>query len=948
MALLCVVPGNAQAVPRNLKWWTLRTEHFEINYHEGVYSLAVRAAGILEKAYARLSSWFDWKIARRVQVVLSDETDSSNGSARVVPYNLITVFLAPPASDSTLNDASNWFKVLLVHELTHIFHMDQARGAPWLLNKILGKVVTPNAAEPVWLVEGTAVLSESALTDGGRLRNSIYHMMLRSSALAGDLPKPDTLSGTGTRWPGYTSAYLFGSGLMLDLAFWYGMGAVSEMAARYSSKLIPFSLNITLRESIGISWLDLYENWKRRVIDESRAAEQEVTRLGARQGRRITHRGFHVQWPRFDVTGKSLLFTARGIDDDSLLITRRGDGTEKILLRLKGRAGADFTPDGRGIVFCQRGIIRNDFNYNDLYYLDLKTGLQRRLTNGLRVERPDVSPNGKKIAVSLVKAGRRDVAVLDLETGALQVLTGRMDVQSCDAPRWSPDGRKIVFSTWRKDGARNITLMDVSSGKSEFLTAQRSQDIDPCFTPDGKAIIFSSDRSGIYQLYQYDIATGGLHGITRLIGGAFAPEPSPDGKNLVYVGYTDDGYDLFEIPLNGDLYEVEPEPSDRPILSDAGKEDVVISGPESYSPWHTMAPRAWVPVIVADSKRQELGMFLSGRDALGRLFWAADLNYTFGGTGWMGQATYVYSRLYPTFSLNAWYSHSNHAMGYLLRDGSYRPYEQHNFGGSLYMSLPVINYWSYHRLLLGFKVNAWIRKAERQTDFDPAELQPVYPKDRISSGIIFGYYYSNSRSYVLTPGPARGRRISARLSLHLPELGSDFRNAAADLRYTEYLPLSWRDHVLALNLALGMGIGDFGHTPYYSLGGMPDQDLFQALLIGERLPSAVLRGFEPGALSSNRFILLNLEHRFPLSFVERGLSTLPFYLGKVYGAVFLDAAEAGRGGFEPEDLKFGTGLEIRADTTLAYYLPFTFRLGFSHGWGYYGENRFYFGIGTPY
>jgi predicted nucleic acid-binding protein len=61
-------------------------------------------------------------------IVLTDDTDSSNGSAQVLPYNLIRLYVTAPESVSVLNDHDDWMYGLVVHEYAHILHLDNITG----------------------------------------------------------------------------------------------------------------------------------------------------------------------------------------------------------------------------------------------------------------------------------------------------------------------------------------------------------------------------------------------------------------------------------------------------------------------------------------------------------------------------------------------------------------------------------------------------------------------------------------------------------------------------------------------------------------------------------------------------------------------------------------------------------------------------------------------------
>jgi Tol biopolymer transport system component len=63
----------------------------------------------------------------------------------------------------------------------------------------------------------------------------------------------------------------------------------------------------------------------------------------------------------------------------------------------------------------------------------------------------------------------------------------------------------------------------------------RAIDGGAAWSPDGKVIYFASDRTGIFNLYAYELATKKISQVTNVLGGAFTPAPSPDGKALVFT-----------------------------------------------------------------------------------------------------------------------------------------------------------------------------------------------------------------------------------------------------------------------------------------------------------------------------------------------------------------------------------------------------------------------------
>jgi outer membrane protein assembly factor BamA len=108
-----------------------------------------------------------------------------------------------------------------------------------------------------------------------------------------------------------------------------------------------------------------------------------------------------------------------------------------------------------------------------------------------------------------------------------------------------------------------------------------------------------------------------------------------------------------------------------------------------------------------------------------------------------------------------------------------------------------------------------------------------------------------------------------------------------------------------------------------------------------------LRGYPSVIVAGRSYALGNLEYRFPIVNIDRGPSTLPLFLNRVTGNVFLDYGSA----FDLLDqakFKTGTGAELWFDMTLGYIAAFTFRIGYARGLSSGGIDKTYFVAAVPY
>jgi TolB protein len=104
------------------------------------------------------------------------------------------------------------------------------------------------------------------------------------------------------------------------------------------------------------------------------------------------------------------------------------------------------------------------------------------------------------------------------------------------APRFSPDGSRVVMSVARGGGS-DIVTVDLASRASRRLTDSGSIDVSPCYSPDGSQIVFNSDRGGDQQLYVMGADGSGVRRISFGSGRYATPVWSPRGDLIAYTRF---------------------------------------------------------------------------------------------------------------------------------------------------------------------------------------------------------------------------------------------------------------------------------------------------------------------------------------------------------------------------------------------------------------------------
>jgi TolB protein len=220
--------------------------------------------------------------------------------------------------------------------------------------------------------------------------------------------------------------------------------------------------------------------------------------------KKITNEKAIAQLPRWSPGGDGFSFV---LNRDGYYIPHYMNiATGKIKkLSDKDGYGASWHPNGGGIDLT----LREKWGYNDsldpvrtdIYSADINGGNLKKLTNNQSDDlSPSRSPDGKKLVFSSDRAGKNQIYIKDLTTGIEERIT-YIDKNSCVSPVWSSQN-KIAFVAVEKD----ISLFDIYTMNPDGtglrrLTEGNRDNWEPCWSPDGRYIVFSSNRDGKYHLY---------------------------------------------------------------------------------------------------------------------------------------------------------------------------------------------------------------------------------------------------------------------------------------------------------------------------------------------------------------------------------------------------------------------------------------------------------------
>ena len=920
-ALAAWAPAARAQLAPNAHWRTLETTHFHVHFTPAEETAARRAAVDAEQAYAALAQRLHTPRGP-IDLIVADNVDFSNGSTTPYPTNRILVYARPGLDVVSLRYYDDWLQLVITHELTHVFHLDRTRGWWRLAQHVFGRApfLFPNQYEPAWITEGLAVFYESDITGSGRVDGTYERMLLTAGAMDGGPVMFDRWNLATTRFPGGDLPYGYGALLFEDLSHARGPAGMRAYVESASGKWFPWQWNSAAHDAFGISFSDAWRLWR-----DSLAARAPAPSNPMPNWRDLTHAGAEALYPRW-VGDTAVLYSRadwRSSPDAGLADTA---GADRRLGRRNGNDANSPAPDG-SIVFSQ-------LEYTDPYHIrsDLYRqvgGRQIRLTHDARLAQPDVRRDGLIVAVRFLPATTQLVHVSPDGRTVVPITRASLDTEWAE-PRWSPDGAHIAATRWTRGGFADVVVLDTLGNVIRAFTHDRAIDGTPSWTPDGRAVVFTSDHTGVTQLYVADLDGDTIpRRFTSSPVGVYYPSVSPDGKEIAAARYADRGWYIGIAPF--DTTGAKP----APLASAFAPESLAPPALDTarahpYSAWRSVLPRFWLPLAGQTAHgNYSLGAFTAGNDVVGRHSYFAqvlldprgeentwDVRYSYAGLGQPVMNAEGFQDYDEQFVLDT----NGTVAGRVIR-------RARTYTLGMTLERPRIRSNAF------FTIEGELEQRHYTTDPAPLldRLDPFFASNPRYWSIVSSIGWANTQYPVRAISFEDGISFAATGQLKWLEGTGPIQSRSVSAVFDAYKSVDFggfAHSVIAARVAGGVASG--ADPGVYDIGGSNGTpvSVFPGFTLGARHTFAV-RGFPSGVRSGDRVLAGSVEYRVPFIAPHRGLGFWPAFLDRTSINFFSDAGtswvEGGRV-FNGKPIA-SAGAEVVANLGLQYDAPYVARAG---------------------
>jgi Tol biopolymer transport system component len=188
--------------------------------------------------------------------------------------------------------------------------------------------------------------------------------------------------------------------------------------------------------------------------------------------------------------------------------------------------------------------------YIIIYYEGMKKGIILILIYCASLAFSSPQGNNKNTIVFVSdRTGNCEIYLINADGTGLKRLTNNTSYDN--RPEWSPDGKQIIFCSERDNKDEDLYIMDADGSNVKRITNTPYREYFPTWSPDGNQIAFTSRKNDYAQTFIMNIDGTGLRELRKVRDADFHPCWSPDGKKMAIAIFKDGLQNIFTINIDG-------------------------------------------------------------------------------------------------------------------------------------------------------------------------------------------------------------------------------------------------------------------------------------------------------------------------------------------------------------------------------------------------------------